>query len=400
MRRVTCGGCGGTDINVFLNLGQTPLADNFTTRDAEPERWYDLQLGVCVDCWLVQQMEVVNGDELFNADYTFYSSTSLPKVNYHQMLAKKLLERHGHRARQLTVEIASNDGDLLQHFKIAGCRTLGIDPAGGPAEVARSRGLETLVTPFSLRTAEQVRESHGPAGLILANHVVAHVADLDDFFAGVAHLLDPLGVAVIEVQYVADLLVGNQFDHVYHEHRFHLSLTSIENVCARHGLVVEDAELTEPQGGSLQVTVGRGTSRSEVANIRRAEEWLRDPSVYVGVQGRVDHIRYKLTELVDGELRAGRRVAGYAASAKSTTLLNFCGLGVNKISYIVDTTPHKIGRLSPGLRIPIVAPNDRPDPDTYVVLAWNYLPSVLRREADFIAKGGRLIVPIPTPVLI
>jgi hypothetical protein len=399
--RTKCGGCGSGDIEVFLDLGESPLADAFITQDSPPEKWFPLQLGICTACWLVQQMCVPPPADVFNSEYTFYSSASLPKVQYHQALASKILDRYDAQARKLTVEIASNDGDLLQHFKIAGCPTLGIDPAGGPTDVARGRGLDVMVDHFGLTAAKRIRSAHGEAGLIIANHVAAHVPDLDDFFGGVAYLLGTGGVAIIEAQYVGDLLVGNQFDHVYHEHRYFYSMTSLGNVAMRHGLYLQDVELTEPQGGSVQVTLGkREEPNLAVIKLFQRETWLQTREVYAGVQARVDHVRDKLVDLVDNELRAGRRVAGYGASAKSTTLLNYCELNRNKIEYVEDTTPHKIGWLTPGTHIPVVAPGDSPTPDTYLVLVHNYLSAILRRERTFVELGGRFIVPIPMPVLL
>lgn len=401
MKRVVCGGCGSTALDVFLDLGESPLADAFIKQDSPPEKWYPLRLGVCGQCWLVQQMFVPPPSEVFNENYTFYSSASLPKVQYHQALAHKLLARHRDHAKRLTVEIASNDGDLLQHFKIAGCNVLGVDPSTGPAIVAHSRDLPTMIEHFGLTVAKRIKSQYGEAGLIIANHVAAHVPDLDDFFGGIAHLLSPGGSVVIEAQYVGDLLTGNQFDHVYHEHRYFYSMTSLGNVAHKHGLYLHNVELTEPQGGSVQVTLGKREEHSlAVIDLFKREPWLQRHDVYAGFQGRVDHIRDKLVELVDHERHAGRRVAGYGASAKSTTLLNYCKLNTNKIEYIEDTTPQKIGWLSPGTHIPVVSPGERVQPDTYLLLVWNYLSGVLRRERDFISKGGRFIVPIPTPVLL
>lgn len=399
--RTKCGGCGAAQIEEFLDLGETPLADAFITQDSPPERWYPLQLGVCTACWLVQQMCVPPAADVFNENYTFYSSASLPKVQYHQALAAKILDRYRKQAQRLTVEIASNDGDLLQHFEIAGCPSLGIDPASGPADVARGRGLDVVVDHFGLAAAKRIKNMHGEAGLIIANHVVAHVPDLDDFFGGVAYLLATGGTVIIEAQYVGDLLVGNQFDLVYHEHRYFYSMTSLGNAALRHGLYLQDVELTEPQGGSVQITLGkREEPNLAVVKLFEREMWLQRSEVYAGVQARVDHVRDKLVDLVNNERRAGRRLAGYGASAKSTTLLNYCELGASKIEYIEDTTPSKVGWLTPGTHIPVVAPGDRELPDTYLVLVHNYLSAILRREAKFMGDGGRFIVPIPLPSLL
>jgi novobiocin biosynthesis protein NovU/D-mycarose 3-C-methyltransferase len=225
--------------------------------------------------------------------------------------------------------------------------------------------------------------------------VAAHVADLHDFFAGIEHLLAPGGVAVVEVQYLADLIAGNQFDHVYHEHRYYFTVDSLARVASRHGLAVESVTRTSAQGGSIRVTLCRGEPPELVEPV-----WLRQPSTFLSLQGRVEQIRNRLLELLDGQAAHGRKVAGYAASAKSATLLNFCGIGPDRLDHIVDTTPHKIGRYTPGTHIPIVGPGDRPEPDVYLLLAWNYLPGVLRREREFIDRGGRFLVPIPYPVLL
>lgn len=409
MRRTRCGGCGDPRLDVFLDLGDSPLADKFPRPDDFAnsdfvERRYPLQLAVCRVCWLVQLTEVVPGRELYADDYAFYSGASVPKVTYHQRQAATLLARHGELAQRLTVEVACNDGDLLQHFAVAGCKALGVDPAGGPVDVALGRGLHVLHAPFGYDTAWTIRADVGPAGLIIANHVAAHVEDLHDLFTGISYLLADDGVAVVESQYVGDLLTGNMFDHVYHEHRVFYSLTSMMLVAGQHDLVPVDVELVEPQGGSVQVTFARGRAGAKASPRVEAlvdrEKWLRRSETYAGFQGRVDRIRDRLLELLDAERSAGRRIAGYAAAAKSTTLLNYCGVGPAYLDYVVDTTPYKIGRLTPGTHVSVVAPGDEPEPDTYLLLAWNYLGPVLRREREFTASGGRWVVPIPAPVLL
>lgn len=416
MRRDSCGGCGSTQLETVLDLGKTPPANTYPASVDEVETFYPLQLGVCRDCWLAQQLEVVPDDVLYGGDYGFYSSASLPKVAYHRELARRLLRDYPEQARRLTVEVACNDGDLLRHFRDVGCKVIGIDPAVGPAGAAVDRGLNVILASFDVDVAETVRDIHGSAGLLIANHVVAHVIDLDEMIGGISVVLADDGVAVIEVQYLVDLLVGNQFDHVYHEHRYHFSLTSLERLCERYDLYVHDVRHTPAQSGSISVTIGRKVRDApRVDRIRDAERWLRDVSAYHSLQARAEHIRFKLHELINDELRAGRRLAGYAAPAKATTLLNFCGVGPDTLEYVVDTTPHKQGRYTPGTRVPIVGqrwdgaardayeqtfPKDRDLPDTWLLIAWNYLADVLRREHAFTEAGGRWIVPIPVPVVL
>lgn len=401
---------------MFLDLGSTPPANTLPTSLTAQETFYPLQLGVCTVCWLVQQMEIVPDDTLYGVDYAFYSGASLPKQTYHRELSRRLLRDYPDQSGVFTVEIACNDGDLLRHFNDVGCPVLGVDPAAGPLKKAAERGLPVAQLFFGRDAAEEIRSDRGQAGLIIANHVAAHVTDLGDFFGGIDLLLANDGVAVIEVQYLMDLLVGNQIDHVYHEHRYHFSLTSLENIAAQHNLFIKDVQHTPAQSGSISVTLTRRPSEATVtAQIHSTEYWLRDSSAYQSLQGRADRIRYQLNTLLAAEEVAGRRVAGYAAPAKATTLLNYCGIGPTQLGYIVDTTPFKVGKFIPGTQIPIVGrrwsgvvselyemtrPVGHELPDTWLLLAWNYLPDVLRREYEFTGDGGRWIVPIPVPTLL
>lgn len=399
-RRETCGGCGSADLEPFLNLGSTPLADAFPTDPTQEERRYPLEVAVCRSCWLMQLLDVVPDHLLFGGDYGFYSSASPSLRDYHTTYAGWLLADFRDRAERLTVEVACNDGDLLNRFAVAGCKVVGVEPAGNVAEAARKRGLPVLDVPFGRDAAKWIVEGNGKAGLVIANHVVAHVADLDDFVGGFKDLLAPDGILSIEVQYAGDLIGGNQFDHVYHEHRSFFSFGALAAVLERHGLPPRRVRHTPSQGGSIHVLAGDLPDDASVTRILRQESWLRDMAPYRSMQGRVDHIRDRLGELLAGERRVGHSVAGYAASAKSTTLLNYCGLGPRDLDHVVDTTPHKIGRYTPGTHIPITAPGQRTEPDTFLLLAWNYLPGVLKRERAFLEAGGKFLVPIPLPVLL
>jgi hypothetical protein len=397
VRRETCGGCGSPDLQTFLDLGSSPLADRFPATVDEPEDWYPLQVAVCTSCWLVQLLEVVPDGLLFGDDYGFFTGASPSAVAYFGDYADWLWTRFKSDGA-LVVEVACNDGTLLAELTGLGARTIGVEPASGPADAARERGLDVIGEPFDVNVAQRIVAEHGLARLVVANNVAAHVADLSDFFGGIAALLDEDGAAVVEVQYVGDLLAGNQFDHIYHEHRYFFSGASLTTVMRHHGLYAQSIRWKPAQGGSIRVVAGRDASGVQTPTAESA--FLRDLGAYRSVQGRVEFLRDRLVALIVEEASAGRKVAGYAASAKSATLLNFCGLGPAEIDHIVDTTPAKIGRFTPGSKIPIVAPGDRPEPDTYLLLAWNYLSGVLRRERAFVDDGGRFLVPIPYPVLL
>lgn len=356
---------------------------------------------MCEDCWLTQVTEVVDDGVLFGADYGFCTGSSPSAVSYFSRWADWAMGLFGERARQLTVEIACNDGTLLDRFRQAGCPVAGVDPAGPASAVARERGLEVHCEPFGWDVAGRIREDHGPAGLVIACNVAAHVPDLFAFLSGVRRLIAPDGVAILEFQYLPRLIAGGQFDHVYHEHRFFFTLDAFARACEQAGgLPILAAEQVSAQGGSLRVIIGAGQPSPGVQDLRDAEAWLRDRAAYAGMQARAEFTRSELLSVLRGLRRQGVSVAGYAASAKSATLLNFCGIGPDLVSHVEDVTPGKIGRVTPGSHIPITAPGDRPVPGAYLLLAWNYLSGVLRRERAYLDGGGKLIVPVPVPVIL
>ncbi|MDG4784350.1 class I SAM-dependent methyltransferase [Micromonospora sp. WMMD1102] len=403
--RTHCGGCGAADLMPFLDLGSTPLADAFPFTADTVQQTYPLRVAVCPACWLVQLLDVVPDGELYGADYGFYSSTSPSIRVYDAEFARWALARFPNEIKRGVVEVACNDGSLLQHFAAATSGPVwGVEPALGPYEAATARGLNVLGEPFRRIVAESHVDEFGSGGLVIAKNVAAHVADLPDFLAGIAHLIGDDGAAVIEVQDVAALLLGNQIDHVYHEHRFYFSATSLYAALTYAGMVVTDIERTPAQGGSLRVTARSRTAASssgpKLEPMLLGDAWLRLSATYGAMQGRAAALRARLLDLLDAERVAGRTVAGYAATAKSCTLLNFCGIGPDRLAYVSDTTPHKVGRFTPGTHIPIYSPEDPASSDTYLLLAWNYLGDVLRREREFVERGGRFIVPIPSPVVI
>lgn len=395
MKRTACGGCSGKQLNVFLDLGATPLANRYRAEKTETELWYPLQVAVCNNCGLAQLMEVVPDHEIYGVDYGFYSGGSEAQRQYHKRGAELLLSRHRELAEKLTVEVACNDGSLLSHFAEAQCNTLGIDPAEGPVELARKKGLNVVQEALTTELAHQIRDENGPAGLIIAYNSMAHVENLADVLAAVRTLMDNDSVAVFEVQYLPDLLAGNMYDQVYHEHRYFYSLTSLKNVCELHGLFVVKAELIELQGGGLRVTLSADPYHPRIHPLElRSEDGLE--AQYAGFQSQVNRTREHLRSLLVSEAWGGRSIAGYAAAAKATTIVNFCELR-NQLKYVIDTTEYKQGRYLPGTNIPIVSPETAAgDPaDTLLLLSANYIGHVLRSMPD-----RRWVVPQPLPTVI
>lgn len=403
--RTACSGCGAANPQHVLSLGSTPLADTYPGSPDDAEVYYPLRLQYCARCGLVQLADVVPDALLYGPDYGFSSGTSPAKRAAHAAYAAHLLERYKPQATKLTVEIACNDGDLLARFAAAGCRAVGVDPAPRQAEQARERdpNMRVHAAPFTLKYADVLLSEYGPAGLIIASNVLAHVSDPNDFMAGVARLLAPTGAAVIQVQYLGDLIAGNEWDHVYHEHRAYFSLRPLGLLAMRHGMSVRAIDRVPDQGGSLRVTLRHGVGYGDPGSVpfrlfADSEGWLQREDTYTALQGRVDYCQAQIIEHVDTLREQGQTIAGYAASAKSCTLLNYCDLGSNMITHVVDTTPAKIGRYTPGTKIPIVGPGERDHPDVYLHLAHNYLGWTLRNNPDLF--GGKWLVPIPMPVVL
>lgn len=401
MQRETCGSCHSADLIQVLDLGTSPLADDFphSASEAMEQTRYPLGLVTCAQCSLLQLTEIVDDQELWGGDYGFYTGSSWVAVQQQQQYADDLLWRYRDLTKGLVLEIACNDGSMLSRFAEAGCRTLCVDPAVGPTTKARQSGLDVIVKGFGREAAQQVLNEYGWADLVVANNVIAHVADLDDFVTGLAMVMSPQGRLIVEFQYAADLITGNMIDHVYHEHRSFFSLSSLSCALERHGLKAVDVQQTTPQGGSLRVHVGRMGDElvnSSVTTLLLEEKWMLDPGSLAGMQGRANRIRQRLRDLLWEQSRAGRRVAGYGASAKSTTLLNFCEIESGLVQYFIDSTPMKHGRFTPGTGIPIIDPrSDSRAPDTMLLCVWNYAGAIMRRERF----DGQWIVPIPIPVM-
>jgi len=402
-----CRSCGGRDLRVFLSLGDLPLSDGFLAPEAlqREEPRYPLDVAFCPDCTLVQILKTVPPEELFAADYPYFSSfTDTVLQNAADNVAARIAEKQLD-GNSLVVELASNDGYLLQYYREHGIRVLGIDPAPGPVAAARAKGVESLQAFFGRDLAMQLAADGRRADVIHANNVLAHVADTNGFVAGIAALLKDDGVAVIEVPYVKEMIDQGQFDTIYHEHLCYFSVTALRRLFQRHGLALNRIEPLPIHGGSLRLFVGRQERDDRpVAEFLQAERraGLDRFEYYADYSKRVGRIRDGLLALLGRLRRQGARVAGYGAAAKGTILLNFARVGPDMLEFVADRNVHKQGRYVPGVRLPIVPPGRILDeqPDYLLILPWNFKEEIMEQQAEFRRRGGRFIVPVPEPVVV
>lgn len=400
-----CRICASRLGETFANLGMTPLANSFIHpgKADQVEPFYPLHAFVCSVCHLVQLPEIEAPEKIFG-DYLYFSSFSDSWLRHAETYAKQMIERFGLGRKSLVVEVASNDGYLLQFFRTAGVPVLGVDPAANVAKVAIQRDIPTETAFFGTATARRLREIGYAPQLIAANNVLAHVPDLHDFIDGFRILLAPTGVVTFEFPHLLRLIEENQFDTIYHEHFSYFSFSVVEALFAQHGLVLFDVESLPTHGGSLRI-YGRHAAHSAlrptpaVSEMRTAEQaaGLGELETYRIFARRVVDSKCALLDFLIGAWRRGERVIGYGAPAKANTLLNYCGIGAELLAFTVDRSPHKQGLLLPGTRIPIMDPSAimQNKPDYVLILPWNLRDEVVGQMAEVRSWGGRFAVPIP-----
>lgn len=381
-------------------LCQTQIAPDALNR---MEPFYPLHAYVCSNCFLVQLEEFVAPDDIFSSDYPYFSSYSESWVDHARRYSHAMVERFGLREDSLVMEIASNDGYLLQHFVARGIPVLGIEPAANVASAAEEKGVRTDVAFFGAATAERVAESYGKPNLLLGNNVLAHVPDINDFVSGMQLLLAPDGVITMEFPHLLNLIQENQFDTIYHEHFSYLSLGTVQRIFAHHGLEIFDVEELPTHGGSIRIyachtDAGRPVSRTVLDLLEReVEEGLTDISTYSRFEEQVTATKRNILEFLVSQKRLGKRIVGYGAPGKGNTLLNYCGIRTDFLEFTVDRSPHKHGTYTPGTRIPILTPDAIKEarPDFVFILPWN-LKEEIMRGTDYIRDwGGKWVVPIP-----
>ena len=405
-----CRACGTELRHVFVDLGMSPVSNAmrqpWQVRESEP--FYPLRAYVCGTCKLVQIEDVHRAEEHFHDAYTYFSSYSQSWLQHAEHYVAMMMDRFGFQAGSRVVEVASNDGYLLQYFKARGVPVLGIDPAANCAEVAeRKRGIPTLVRFFGEETARDVAKS-GKADLIVANNVLAHVPDINDFAAGFKVLLAERGVVTLEFPHLLQLIEARLFDTIYHEHYSYLSLLAVERLLGRHGLEVFDLEELATHGGSLRLFVGHAghaeaaSKRLKLFRTREAAARLDDLSTYAAFAETVRGAKRALLSCLIALKEKGHSIVGYGAPAKGNTLLNYCGIGRDFLDYTVDASPHKQGLLLPGTGIPVYAPSHifETRPDYVLILPWNLKDEIMAQLATIRTWGGRFILPLPAPQVI
>ncbi|WCJ58956.1 class I SAM-dependent methyltransferase [Fontisphaera persica] len=398
-----CRSCGAAGARLILDLGTQPLANNLLREEdlARPEPRFPLRLVVCPACWLLQIADDVPPVQLFS-EYLYFSSFSDTMLRHAQSAAERYCREFQLGPQNLVIEIASNDGYLLKNFVAAGVPCLGIEPAANIARVAVEKGIPTLVEFFGLALARRLAQEGRQADVILGNNVFAHAPDTNDFVAGLKHLLKPGGRVILEFPYGVEFLQNTEFDTIYHEHVYYFTLTALQPLFARHGLKMVDVERLPIHGGSLRLFAAHaGSLRPAPSVAARLEEEARlgltTLAPYEAFAARVRRLKEELTALLARLKAEGRTVAAYGASAKGSTLLNYFGLGREHLDFIADRSTYKQGRLSPGLHLPIVPPEEllRRRPDYTLLLTWNFAEEILQQQAAYRAAGGRFILPIP-----
>jgi len=397
-----CRSCGSSDLAPVLDLGMQPLANAYREpEDESDEARYPLALLRCRTCSLVQLTGTIPPKLMFDT-YSYFSSNSSTMVDSMRVLAKRLTAERELTADDLVVEIASNDGYLLQHYLELGIPVLGIEPAQNVAAVAEDSGVPTLAEYFTRSLGVELAGSGRAASVIHANNVMAHVPDINDFVAGISAALRPDGVAVVETPYLVRFVDDREFDTTYHEHVFYYSLTAVSSLMERHGLRVADVEQIQMHGGSLRLFIQHVTYTSS-ERVKTLLESERERGVgtdeyYFDFAKRVEELKTEVTALIRRLRAEGATIAAYGAAAKGTVLLNHFGLDHDTIDFVVDRSVHKQGLVMPGVGIPILAAEEleRRRPDYTLLLAWNFADEIIDQQQSYRTAGGMFIVPVPT----
>ena len=407
----TCRFCRAPLTKSFIDLGRQPVSNDYLSQaqlDAGNEPTYPLHVWTCEACLLVQAEDPVAHDAMFTADYAYFSSFSEAWLKHCQAFAAMAVNRFDLGPESQVVEVASNDGYLLQYFVQKGVPVLGVEPAANVAEVARKKGVPTEVRFFGVETAKILKEQGHAADLMLGNNVLAHVPDINDFVGGMKVLLKAGGEITMEFPHLLQLMQNNQFDTIYHEHFSYLSFITVDRIFAKHGMKLFDVEEISTHGGSLRIFACHAEDARplsmRVGALRQKEitAGLDKIETYVTFGEQVKETKRKLLEFLVRAKRTGKTVAGYGAPAKGNTLLNYCGVRTDLIDFTVDRSPHKQGKFLPGVHIPILSPEaiKQNKPDYVLILPWNLKDEVVSQISFIKEWGGQFVVPIPEVKLV
>jgi 2-polyprenyl-3-methyl-5-hydroxy-6-metoxy-1,4-benzoquinol methylase len=403
---MNCRGCATPLALPLIDLGTSPPSNAYVHANQleQAEQWVPLKVAVCQQCWLVQTEDYTSADSLFDAEYAYFSSFSSTWLAHAERYVAEMVERFGLTVDSRMVEIAANDGYLLQYVAGRGIPCLGVEPTRSTAQAAREKGLEIRELFFGRETAAQLVTEGWSADLMAANNVLAHVPDINDFLGGFATLLKPTGVATFEFPQLLTLMAGQQFDTLYHEHYSYLSLTAVQTLCERNGLEVFDVSQLSTHGGSLRVFVQRidGVRRDVQPAVQQQLQaeltaGVKTPEYYATLAPAAERIKHQLLRFLLQAKADGKRVVGYGAAAKGNTLLNYAGVKPDLLAWVADANPHKQGKYLPGSRIPIVSPAqiDLEKPDYVLVLPWNLLHEVSQQLARVREWDGRFVIAVP-----
>jgi hypothetical protein len=408
-KRTACRACGNNNLKPFLELGPTPLANAFlkTPDEFSREDSFPLDVYFCENCSLVQLLDVIDPEVLFR-DYIYVTGTSETMAAHNQKYAQTVVDLQQLTADDLVVEVASNDGSLLHYFKQGGVKTLGVEPARNIAEMARQKGIETVNEFFNTHTAAQVRADYGPAKAVIANNVLAHVDDTQDFLRGCKTLLAENGLVIIEAPYLKELLDRLEYDTIYHEHLCYFSVTALLHLCDAVGLSIVRIDHVPVHGGSLRMYAGAKEDYPHHADdvLAQATEenklGMTGAACYDQFAQNVADNRQAVLDLLNQLKLEGKDVAAYGAPAKGNTLLNYCNIGPDLIAYTVDRNPMKVNMYTPGMHIPVrpVSALVADQPDYVLILAWNFAPEIIRQQQEYRDRGGKFIIPIPEPKVV
>ena len=400
-----CRFCGSQLDHTFVDLGMSPLCESYVSPEAlnKKENYYPLHPKVCHKCFLVQIPEFVSTEEIFT-EYAYYSSFSDSWLKHCETYVDMIVERLNLGKQSHVVELASNDGYLLQYFLKHEIPILGVEPAKNIAETAIEKGIPTIVDFFGVKMAEQMRSDGKTADLIIGNNVLAQVPDLNDFVEGIHRLLNPNGVVTLEFPHLSRLVAENQYDTIYHEHYSYFSLFTVEKLFQAHQMRVFDVEQLASHGGSIRIYACQESNSAQPSSERleklrkeETKEGVDSLDYYADFANRVKESKRGLLEFLIQTKREGKQVVGYGAPGKGNTLLNYCGIATDFLDYTVDRNPYKQGKFLPGSRIPIFAPERiyETKPDYLLILPWNLKKEIINQMADISDWGGQFIIPIP-----
>jgi methylation protein EvaC len=393
----------------FMSFGRMPIANGFLRpNETENEYFFELAPAFCDACAMFQLMEQPQPEKMFHGQYAFYSSTSRYMQAHFEAFADAMMNGVlAGRKDPFVVELGSNDGIMLRHFQKRGLRHLGVEPSANVAEVARNQGIATVSTFFDRKLADEIASEHGSADAILAANVMCHISDLPGVAAGVQRLLKPDGVFIFEDPYLGDMIAKTSYDQIYDEHVFIFSANSVRRAFARYGLELVDVMPQVTHGGSMRYTLAPKASRQISKNVneqlaKEAELGLDRPETYLQFKANCENSRTALMQTLERLRGQGKRVVGYGATSKSTTVINYCGITSAHVEFISDTTPIKQGRLSPGAHIPVKPYREfvKSYPDYALLFAWNHGAEIRDKETGFVAAGGRWIVYVPEVAIV